>query len=81
MMAPRTPDAAVGCSDQRNFRPTLYITARSQLVLLPIFRKAVGYAFKRSLYLYTKESSLQILKLVLFLVHQDALLWKIVLMR
>ena len=54
---PLTPDAAVCHYDQCNGHPTICVSSRLQVGLLPIIREVAGYTFKHSLQLHTKEFS------------------------
>ena len=87
----------VGCSDQCNYYPTIYLAARPRVGLFQLHRGAVGYAFKsrprlhteEAIYRYNKwgevvalpEASLQVLTIFLLLRRQEALLRPLVLVR
>ena len=51
---PEWPDTSVGCSDQGDGNPTIYVSARPRLGLFPFRCEAAVYAFKCSLRLHTK---------------------------
>ena len=90
-----TPDSEMGCSDQCTFRPYLYVTARPQVVLLPLHCEVDVYAFKHIPILHAKEavhrynrwvevatlleSILQVITIFLLLCCQKALLRQLVL--
>ena len=86
----------MGFSEQFNFHPTIYVSARSRVDMLPLCLEASGYVCISSLCIHAKEvfhiedkwgvlttlpeASFQVLTLFLLLFHQEALLCQLFLL-